>query len=123
VLETGQDIVNQTVRVNNRMLNVTIFSIDDHHVVGATLLDVTQTEMRREQVVEKASMVIRNTLSTVQEIAFRLGKNAAESEVTLNSIIEAFSPPTLDSQDGSRSNEGLPGDLPKRLGSDRHEGK
>jgi iron only hydrogenase large subunit-like protein len=99
VLKTGQDIVNRTVRVNNRMFNVTIFSIDDHRVVGATFLDVTRTEMRREQVVEKAQQVIQNTLSTVQDIAFRLGRNAAESEVILNSIIEAYHPQAEDQEE------------------------
>ncbi len=94
VLKTAKDIVSKIVRIGSRVFSLTIFSIDDHRVVGATLLDVTQREMRREQVVEKAQQVIQNTLSTVQDIAFRLGKNAAESEVILNSIIEAYHSPT-----------------------------
>jgi hypothetical protein len=31
----------------------------------------------------------------VQKIAYLLGENAAESQVSLNSIIESFAPPSL----------------------------
>lgn len=91
VINTGEDILRKYVKFNDIVLSITVFTIEPHRFVGAILIDVTGTEMRREQIVEKAQTVIENTLSTVQEIAFKLGKNAAESECILNSIIEGFS--------------------------------
>jgi len=47
-------------------------------------------------VIRKAREVIQKQLATTQQIASLLGENAAESEITLNSIIESFSPPKPD---------------------------
>ena len=91
VLVSGKDIIRRYIKFRESVLSTTIFTIEPHRVVGGVLIDVTGTEMRREQIVEKAQTVIQNTLSTVQEIAFKLGKSAAESECILNSIIEGFS--------------------------------
>lgn len=91
VLATGEDIIRKYIRSRDKVLSTTIFSVEPHRVVGAILIDVTTAEMRREQIVEKAQQVIQNTLSTVQDIAFRLGKSAAESELILNSIVDNFS--------------------------------
>lgn len=90
VLETDKELTRRNLRYGNQLLDVSIFTIEPNHVIGAILLDVTQTEMRREQIVEKAQQVIQNTLATAQDIAFRMGQNAAESELILNSIIEGF---------------------------------
>jgi len=43
--------------------------------------------------------VLRKNMSTVQQIAFLLGENAAETEVTLNDMIESFSHPEMDDGD------------------------
>ena len=42
--------------------------------------------------IRKAREVIQRSLATTQEIARLLGENAAASEITLNSIIESFTP-------------------------------
>ena len=91
VMETGQDIIRKYIRWNDIVLSVTVFTVERHRVVGAIMIDVTDTEMRREQIVEKAQQVIHNMLSNVQDIAFRLGKSSAESELILNSIVDGFS--------------------------------
>ena len=101
VLETGEDIQRQYVRFADTVLSVTIFSIEKHSIVGAILIDVTDTELRRSQIVDKAQLVIHNMLASVQDIAFRLGKNAAESELILNSIVDGFSVTKYD-QDENR---------------------
>jgi hypothetical protein len=36
--------------------------------------------------------VIQKNLKTVQQIAYLLGENAADSEIILNSIVRSFSP-------------------------------
>jgi uncharacterized Fe-S cluster-containing protein len=93
VLKTGEDIPDRDLRFHNTILNAAIFSIEKHRVVGGILQDITQPAVRKEQVIRKASEVIQKNLETVQKIAYLLGENAAESEITLNSIIESFTPP------------------------------
>lgn len=91
VLDTGEDIIRKYIRLKDMVLSVTVFTVEPKHVVGAMIIDVTNTEIRREQIVDKAQQVIQNMLSNVQDIAFRLGKSAAESELILNSIVDGFS--------------------------------
>jgi iron only hydrogenase large subunit-like protein/uncharacterized Fe-S cluster-containing protein len=90
VLESGEEIIRENIRVLGRTLSVTIFTVEPQRVVGALLLDVTEVEDRRQQVIEKAQQVIQNMLANVQDIAFSLGRNAANSEGILNSIIAEF---------------------------------
>ena len=90
VLDTGREIIRKSVQVEERIYSVTVFNIDPHTVVGALILDVTGTEKRRQQLIEKSRSVIANTTRTVQEIAYRLGQNSAQSELILNSAIELF---------------------------------
>ncbi len=92
VLDTGKDILRKTIEVNDRLFSMTVFSVEERRSVGVLILDVTDTEQRRRQLIEKARTVVKNTTKTVQEIAFMLGKNAAESEVILNSAVEMFAP-------------------------------
>ncbi len=90
VLESGAEIIRESLPCRERTLSVTIFTVEAHRVIGALLLDVTETERRQQQVIEKAQQVIQNMLGNVQDIAFSLGRNAAKSEGILNSIIEEF---------------------------------
>ncbi len=99
VLETGEEIIRQTVEIEDRLFSLTIFNVDVHEVVGALILDVTETERKRRALIEKSRTVVVNTAKTVQEIAFMLGRNAAESELILDSAVEMFAP--LD-KDGER---------------------
>ena len=91
VLANGENLVQMFVRHNERVLAVTIFNVEVKQIVGALMRDITTTETRREQIIEKAQEVIRNTSMTAQQIAFLMGKNAAQSEKILNSLIESFS--------------------------------
>ncbi|HWQ93615.1 MAG TPA: hypothetical protein VN673_18280, partial [Clostridia bacterium] len=93
VLKTGEEILDRDLRYQNTILHATIFTIEKHCVVGAILQDITEPAVRKQQVIRKAQDVIQRSLATTQEIARLLGESAAESEITLNSIIESFSPP------------------------------
>jgi len=73
---------------------VTFFAIEKQHLVGALFEDITTATVRRDTVVKKAENVIQRSLETVQQIASLLGENAADTEITLNSLIEAFTTPT-----------------------------
>ncbi|MBR4317420.1 MAG: PAS domain-containing protein, partial [Kiritimatiellae bacterium] len=92
VLETGEEIIRQTIDVEGRLFSLTIFNVDVHEVIGALILDITETEQKRLALIEKARTVVTNTAKTVQEIAFMLGRNAAETELILDSAVEMFAP-------------------------------
>ena len=92
VLKRGDDITDRDLLLGHTILNAAIFTIEKHRVVGAILQDITRPAVRKEQVIRKAREVIQKNLETVQKIAYLLGENASESEITLNSIIESFTP-------------------------------
>ncbi len=96
VLKTGEDILDRDLRFQHTILHATIFSIEKHCLVGGIIQDITKPAVRKEQVIRKAREVIQKQLATTQQIAYLLGENAAEAEITLNSIIESFSPPKPD---------------------------
>ena len=96
VLKSGEDILDRDLRFQNTILHATIFSIEKHCVVGGILQDITKPAVRKEQVIRRAREVILKQLATTQQIAYLLGENAAEAEITLNSIIDSFSPPKPD---------------------------
>lgn len=90
VLRTDKELRYDHLRVRDRLFNVTIFSLEPHQVVGAVILDVTRRELHRDQIAQKANEVITRNLSTVQEIACRLGEHMAETEILLRSIAEDY---------------------------------
>ena len=90
VLDSGEEFIRENLQGHGRTLSVTVFTVEPGRVIGGLLLDVTATENSHRQVIEKAEQVIQNMLANVQEIAFSLGRNAANSQGILNSIIEEF---------------------------------
>ncbi|MDD4308908.1 MAG: [Fe-Fe] hydrogenase large subunit C-terminal domain-containing protein [Candidatus Cloacimonetes bacterium] len=96
-LEDGTEASVQDIRFNSRIIRLTLFSIQKHLVLGGILQDITEPVIQREQIIEKATEVMRKNLTTVQQIAFLLGENAADSEVLLSSIVQSFSTKESDS--------------------------
>ena len=93
VLHGAADAGERDLRIAGRVFHTTLFAIEPNRLAGAILADVTQPAVRRQQVIRQAEEVIRKNLATVQQIAYLLGENAAESESTLQSIIRSFEPP------------------------------
>jgi iron only hydrogenase large subunit-like protein len=89
-LKEGTEVQIQDIRRNGRIIRLTLFSIQKHLVLGGILQDITEPVIQREQIIEKANEVMRKNLTTVQQIAFLLGENAADSEVLLSSIVQSF---------------------------------
>ena len=54
--------------------------------------DVTHQELRRELIAQRARKVIRQNITTVQEIACLLGEHVSETEILLNAIAEDYAP-------------------------------
>ncbi len=90
VLERGLEKFQKIVRHGERILDLTIFTVEPKLLVGAVIKDVTEPVIQKEHIVAKAQEVIDKNLETVQKIAFLLGENAAESEVILDSIKNIF---------------------------------
>ncbi len=79
------------VHFKDKYLRVTFFLVEEKRLLGAMFEDITNPTIKRETVVKKAEDVIQKSLETVQQIASLLGENAAETEIMLNSLIDAFS--------------------------------
>ena len=98
------EVLNQTVdiakdvKMGNVILHVTVFTIEPHRQVGGIIRDITEPAVQKERIVEKTRQVIEKNLSTVQQIAYLLGENAAESEVILNSIVKSFRAESTDKE-------------------------
>lgn len=92
VLDSGRDIENKDIRSGNLRVRCSIFSIDPKRIVGGVFQDITEPSVKREEIIDKTREVIHKNLQTVQKIAYLLGENASETELTLNSVIESFIP-------------------------------
>ncbi|MDF7808544.1 [Fe-Fe] hydrogenase large subunit C-terminal domain-containing protein [Pontiellaceae bacterium B12219] len=90
VNQTGNEYRCEALRDGDRLLNVTIFPIESGKTVGGIILDVTQTEIRREMIAQKAREVIEKNMITVQDIACKLGEHMADTEILLRSIAENY---------------------------------
>jgi PAS domain-containing protein len=97
-LRSGEDINRERLKVGDKLLTIEIFIIEEHKIVGAIVDDVTQNEMRRDQIARRAREVINRNITTVQEIACRLGEHMADTEILLSSIAEGFSEETTVSE-------------------------
>lgn len=102
VLESSEDIVSHDIRSGRRILNTSIFTIEPNTVVGGIFQDITEPTFQKEQIIGRAQQVIEKNLKTVQQIAYLLGENAADSEVILSSIVSSFRP---EDADNTRGNE------------------
>jgi len=89
-LSNGEDIRLESLHFEDRLLRVTVFSIEPEEAAGAIISDVTGTELRREEIAERAREVITKNLAAVQDIACKLGENMAETEILLRSISENY---------------------------------
>ena len=96
VLEKEEDMLNRDLRFKKTVLHVDIFTIEPHRVVCGIFQDITKPTIHKEAMIQKAQDVIKKNLATVQQIAYLLGENAAESEVILNSIIQSITTPELE---------------------------
>lgn len=99
-LELGQDIHREHIKYDDKLYDVVVFNIDKGQSVGGIIEDVTNVEMKKEQIASRAKEVIHKNLATVQQIACTLGEHMAETEVLLRSIAKDFS-----AEDPTHNNE------------------
>jgi len=87
----GPDAVEHELREGKKIFQATVFSIEKGEIACGVIQDVTAPQIRKDRVISQTRRVINKNLAVVQKIAFLLGENAAETEATLNSIIDSFS--------------------------------
>ncbi|MDA3957515.1 [Fe-Fe] hydrogenase large subunit C-terminal domain-containing protein [Oceanispirochaeta sp.] len=90
VLSEEGVLADQTFHLENKIFTGSVFTIEKNQAVGGIFQDITLPWVQKDQVIKQARKVMENSISTVQQIAFLLGENAAQSEIMLNSIITSF---------------------------------
>lgn len=90
ILISGENTIERDLKIQNKLLHVSVITIYKHRVVGALLRDMSAPSLVREEIISRAQRVNRQNLETVQKIAFLLGDNASLTEELLNSIIESY---------------------------------
>ena len=88
VLISGEDLLNRDTQLEKTILNVSVFTIRKHKIVGGIIRDLSTPDVKKEEIVNRAKMVIQDNLETVQQIAFLLGETASKTENVLRSIID-----------------------------------
>lgn len=91
VLDAEDAELTRNLRLHGTVIKLQAFPIEPGVLACAILQDITEPAFQREQIILKAQDVIRKNVQTVQQIAYLLGENAADSEMILNSIVESFS--------------------------------
>jgi len=84
------EISNKDIQFNEKLINISIFSIHKNKIVGAVLRDLYAPEIRDEEVINRLNEVIDKNLQMVQKIGFLLGEEAAATEQMLHSIIQSY---------------------------------
>ena len=91
-LDTGKEIHQEHYAIEDKVYDISIFTIEDNELVGAVISDVTKSEIDRSKIAQKAREVITKNIATVQEIASLLGEHMVETELLLSSIAEGYDP-------------------------------
>ncbi len=112
VLSNGGEITRFNQVLNSRIVNLSIFPITPGKTAGAVIQDVTQSELRREQIAEKAKEVIRKNVLTVQEVARLFGEHIAESEILLEEIAGSYCAPGDPARNAASFDDDPPGSAP-----------
>jgi Na+-translocating ferredoxin:NAD+ oxidoreductase RNF subunit RnfB len=89
-LEQDENVVGKDVTYNDRLLNVSVYSLKSKKVAGAVFRDMYVAEVRQEEVINRIHEVIDENLKMVQNIAFLLGEGASNTERMLNSIVKTY---------------------------------
>lgn len=84
MVTSNDDVVGRDVRINDNLLNVTIFRLKRTKIVGAVIRDMQNPEVRKEEVINRVTEVIEQNLDLVQQIAFprrRCGQTEKDAQL------------------------------------------
>jgi PAS domain S-box-containing protein len=91
ILESGESRLERDLKMQTKLLSISVMTIQKHKVAGAIIRDMSAPMLERAEIIERARQVNRKNMKTVQQIAYLLGENAAQTEELLNSIIQSQS--------------------------------
>ncbi len=101
------DIHKEHYPLNDRLYDITAFTIEKDELVGAIIVDVTRSQVNREKIAQKAHEVITKNISIVQNIACLLGEHMVETELLLSSIAQDYDKDSSDDiNEPENDNEG-----------------
>jgi iron only hydrogenase large subunit-like protein len=89
-LEQGLEEVNKDLTQDDKLLHLSIFSIQKHKIVCGIVHQLNEEHLAKDQLIHRLQEVIRDNLSTAQKASFLLGENASRTETKLNTIIDSF---------------------------------
>lgn len=89
IIDSGESRLERDIKFQNKLFSVSIMTIHRNKVAGAIIRDLSAPMLERAEIIERARQVNRKNMKTVQQIAFLLAENAAQTEELLNSIIES----------------------------------
>jgi len=92
VLQTGEEMIEHTIRAGGLMLHVSIVTIQPGKIVCGVIQNIREPEVRNAMIKSSVKEVIHQNMAVVQKIAFLLGENASYTESMLNTIIESEGP-------------------------------
>lgn len=98
-LDTGHEIHQEHYAIDDKVYDISIFTIEDNELVGAVISDITKSEIDRTKIAQKAREVITKNITTVQEIASLLGEHMVETELLLSSIAQGYDSNSGDKKD------------------------
>ena len=90
VISNGGEIEKFNQKFQDKIVNVSVFSIAHGKSAGAVIQDITKNELQREHIAEKAREVIRKNVLTVQQVARLFGEHVADTEILLNEIAGSY---------------------------------
>jgi len=85
-----QDSFDYEIRSGSRTLHLNVYVIEKGETACGVITDITVGQARKDRTVARAKSIIEKNVKAVQQIAFLLGKNAADTEAILHSIIESY---------------------------------
>ena len=90
VVANGGEIEKFNQKFNDKIVNISVFTISQGKSAGAVIQDITRNELQREMIAEKAREVIRKNVVTVQQVARLFGEHVADAEILLNEIADSY---------------------------------
>ena len=89
IIDSGESLLERDIGFQKKLLSINVMTIHRNKIAGAIIRDMSAPMLERAEIIERAHQVNHKNMKMVQEIAFLLGENAAQTEELLNSIIES----------------------------------
>lgn len=87
VFTSKDNYFSKDINYKNKVVQLTVYVNEKKTLAVGVLKDMSISEMRNEELMNRANVVKKKHLEAVQKIAYILGENAAQTEEVLNSIV------------------------------------